>query len=903
MTARWGFGRRDSMAYRVIGVVLLLAGGLALPVHAQDNTLWPGFRHDNQRTGRSPLAGPSFPDALWQRDLRGFAYASPAFGPGGVIYAASERRLYAYDRGGTPLWTFDFLDIAPATVDIRGIVSSPAVTPAGIVYIGSLDENLYSLGANGSLRWTLDTGGQIFSSPVVNAAGRVFVGSRSGDVFAVNADGTVAWTFPTDGEVFASPALDTDGSLYVGSTDGALYALNSATGALLWTPFTVGSEFVSSPAIASNGTVYAGSLNDILYAVDGNTGRQIWTYDTGGDIVSSPAIGADGTVYVATLDGFVHAVNPANGQARWSQPFNARDRIASSPAIGQDGLIYFGVLDGTFYALEDGGNAPILRWSYNAGSPVWSSPAIGTGETLYVVSAGLNNDRGLLHAIGPAAFDVRFQGTPTSGDDALLSINQAGTTTGAAGTLFYRRAGDLTFASLDFAGQATIPGAAVTESGLEYYIVDDDGAAYPANTPQQRPAVQPVRVISAGPPYELTPRSYKMITVPLLLDDTTLDDVLGDDYGPYDPQAWRLLRWKGDDFVEYPTLDDAVRPGEAFFLVTRDGAPYDAGAGFSVSTSLPYPIALQPGWNMIGNPFAFPVAWSDVDRDASVVNAIAYFDGVEMVQDPASISVLAPWEGYFVFNDSDAPVTIAIPPTPAPSTGGELEEEIQFARISATQPGTSGGDTQNWIGAGAAPFARPEAPAVDAAVRLSLIDDGQPMAVSVRPAGGALSWPLRLEGSGSENVILRFEGLADAFPGQEIYLIDEDFGYAQAVSGDVIPVALSAAYPERRLRLTVGTAAPDGIPVAPARTALLPNYPNPFSATTTVAYELSEPAEVTLTIYNSLGQAVETLVRGWQTPGKYAVNWASTSRAASGVYHYRLTAGSFSSSGSMILVR
>jgi len=884
-------------------IAVLFTGFFVLPAHAQDNTLWPGFRHDNQRTGRSPLAGPSFPDALWQRDLRGFAYASPAFGPGGVIYAASESRLYAYDRGGVQQWTFDFLDVGPASVDIRGIVSSPAVTPAGIVYIGSLDENLYSLNANGSLRWTLDTGGQIFSSPVVNAAGRVFVGSRSGNVYAVNADGSIAWTFPTDGEVFASPALDTDGRLYVGATDGALYALNSATGAILWTPFTVGSEFVSSPAIAPNGTVYAGSLNDILYAVDGDTGRQIWTYDTGGDIVSSPAIGADGTVYVATLDGFVHAVNPANGLARWAQPFAASDRIASSPAVGQDGLIYFGALDGVFYAIEDGGNAPVVRWTYNAGSPVWSSPAIGTGETLYFVSSGLNNDRGLLHAVGPAAFDVRFQGTPTDGEDALLTINQAGTTTAAAGALFYRRAGALGFESINFAGQATIPGAAITESGLEYYIVDDDGAAFPATTPEQRPAVQPVRVASATPPYALTPRSYKMITVPLLLDDTTLEDVLGDDYGPYDPQAWRLLRWKEDDFVEFPTLDDAVRPGEAFFLVTRDGAMYDAGAGFSVNTSLLYPIALQPGWNMIGNPFAFPVAWSDVDRDASVVNAIAYYDGVEMVQDPGRTDVLAPWEGYFVFNASDAPVTIAIPPLLAPSTGEGLEEEMLFARITATRPGESGGDTQNWIGAGAAPFARPEAPAVHAAVRLSLIDDGQPMAVSVRPAGGDLSWPLRLESTGSERVDLRFEGLADVFPGQAIFLIDEDFGYAQAVTGEVIPVALSAAYPERRLRLTVGSAAPNGIPIAPMRTALLPNYPNPFSASTTVAYELSEPADVTVTIYNSLGQVVETLVRGWQTPGRYAVDWSSTGRAASGVYHYRLTAGSFAFSGSMVLVR
>ncbi|MEZ4700958.1 MAG: PQQ-binding-like beta-propeller repeat protein [Rhodothermales bacterium] len=889
-------------------LLVLLAG--ARPAAAQDNTLWPGFRHDNQRTGRSPLAGPSFPDALWQRDLRGYAYASPAFGPGGIIYAASERRLYAYDRGGTLQWSYDFLDVVPATIDIRGIVSSPAVTPAGVVYIGSLDEYLYSIDANGNLRWRVDTGGQIFSSPVYdNGAGRVFVGSRSGSLFAFNADGTSAWTpFSTTGEIFASPALGADGSLFFGSTDGGLYGLNSATGALLWTPFTVGSEFVSSPVIGSDGTVYAGSLNDVLYAVNGTTGRQIWNYDTRGDIVSSPALGANGVIYVATLDGALHAVDAATGQARWTQPFQASDRVASSPAIGLDGLIYFGALDGTFYAIEDTGSAPSVAWTYNAGTPVWSSPAIGTGETLYFVSAGLNNDRGLLHAIGPSAFDVRFQGVPSAGQDALMTINQAGTNLAAAGTIFYRRAGDLTFASQPFAGQATIPGASVTESGLEYYIVDDEGAVYPTNTPQQRPASQTVRVASASPPYDLIPRTYKMVAVPLLLDDTSLADVLGDDYGDYDPQAWRLLRWKDDAFVEFPTLDDPVRPGEAFFLITRDGAPFDAEAGFSVPTGLPYPITLQPGWNMVGNPFAFPVAWADVDRDAGVVNAIAYFNGVEMVQDPAAIGTLLPWEGYFVFNAGDTPVTIAIPPIPAPAEAQPEGETTAFARITAAIPGRSGIDSQNWIGTSDAPFAMPEAPAFTPDVTLSLLERDEAVAVSARPDGASGQvWSMRLRApADAESAELRFAGLREAFGQEAIYLIDDDYGYARPIEDGTTRIALSTDLPERRLRLAVGgtlDAVLGDAVLAPERTALLPNYPNPFSGSTTIAYELAEPAEVDLTVYNALGQAVGTVVRGWQTPGRYAIDWTSDRAPASGVYLYRLRAGSFTSTGKMIVVK
>jgi outer membrane protein assembly factor BamB len=896
---------------RLVCCAALLCGWVdALPARAQDNTLWPAFRHDNQRTGRSPLAGPSFPDALWQRDLRGFAYASPAFGPGGIVYVASERTLFAFDRGGLLEWTFDFRESVQATVDIRGIVSSPAVTSAGTVYIGSLDENLYCLDPNGVEVWHRDTDGQIFSSPAVDAAGRVFVGSRSGGMYAFNANGTTAWgPFLTAGEVFASPALDPDGSLYFGSTDGALYALNSATGALKWAPFNAGSEFVSSPAIAADGTVYAGSLNDLLYAIDGDTGRPLWAFNTGGDIVSSPAIGADGTVYVATLDGALHAINPTNGQARWGEPFQASERIASSPAIGQDGLIYFGALDGTFYAIEDTGNAPAIRWTYAAGSPVWSSPAIATGETLYFVSSGLNNDRGLLHAVGPSAFDLRFQDIPTAGQDALLTILQAGSGTPASGSIFYRRAGDPTFSSQTFAGQTTIPGAALTERGLEYYIVDDEGAVYPTNNAQQRPASQIVRVTNATPPYTLLPRVYKMIASPLVLDDPSLDNTLGDDYGAYDPLHWRLLRWKGDDYVEFPALDDPVGPGEAFFLVTRDGTTFDAGPGFSVGTSLPFPIVLQPGWNMIANPFAFPVAWASVDRDPAIVNAIAYFDGTEMIQDPAAIEALAPWEGYFIFNASDAPVTIAIPPDAAPSTPSE-PTDAPLARLVASVPGLEGRDSQNWIGFGPVAAVR-EAPALDAPVQLTISEDETPLAVSRKPMSeGPTFWALRLSApTDAGRARLRLEGAESAFAGQDIYLIDDDLGFARPVAGDDLEVPLLSGRSERRLRLAVGPAGTldrtlADFPIAPVRTTLLPNYPNPFRGATTIAYELAEPGPVSLTIYNSLGQVVRTLVDAWQSPGRYAVDWsAEAGPVASGLYVYRLTAGSFSATGTMTRVR
>lgn len=73
------------------------------------------------------------------------------------------------------------------------------------------------------------------------------------------------------------------------------------------------------------------------------------------------------------------------------------------------------------------------------------------------------------------------------------------------------------------------------------------------------------------------------------------------------------------------------------------------------------------------------------------------------------------------------------------------------------------------------------------------------------------------------------------------------------------------------------------------------NYPNPFNSTTVIRYQLSTFSEVELTIFNTIGQLVRTLLAGNQTAGAYAVIWDGRDNAgrpiSSGVYFYRLQVG------------
>jgi hypothetical protein len=104
--------------------------------------------------------------------------------------------------------------------------------------------------------------------------------------------------------------------------------------------------------------------------------------------------------------------------------------------------------------------------------------------------------------------------------------------------------------------------------------------------------------------------------------------------------------------------------------------------------------------------------------------------------------------------------------------------------------------------------------------------------------------------------------------------------------------------------ITYGVVSALQMPVSslPGRFKLERNYPNPFNPSTTIRYELAERSDVTLTVFNLLGQEVRTLVDETQDAGYRSVGFdASTS--ASGVYFYRLKAGDFVQTRKMAVSR
>jgi hypothetical protein len=246
-----------------LGVVICLVLSPVIALMPANNaqaqpadSAWPMFGQNPQRTARSPYSGPPVPKLNW-----------------------------SFTRGK--------------------IRSSPAIGADGTIYVGSFDDNLYAINADGSQKWSFTTGSYVESCPVIGADGTIYVGSFDDNLYAVNPDGSQKWSFTTGSYVGSSPAIGADGTIYAGSCDDKLYAINP-DGSQKWS-FTTGDWVVSSPAIGADGTIYIGSRDNNLYAINPD-GSQKWSFTTGRVVFSSPAIGADGTIYVGSRDNNLYAI-------------------------------------------------------------------------------------------------------------------------------------------------------------------------------------------------------------------------------------------------------------------------------------------------------------------------------------------------------------------------------------------------------------------------------------------------------------------------------------------------------------------------------------------------------------------------------------------------------------------
>lgn len=88
----------------------------------------------------------------------------------------------------------------------------------------------------------------------------------------------------------------------------------------------------------------------------------------------------------------------------------------------------------------------------------------------------------------------------------------------------------------------------------------------------------------------------------------------------------------------------------------------------------------------------------------------------------------------------------------------------------------------------------------------------------------------------------------------------------------------------------------------PENFELRQNYPNPFNNSTTITFLLPEKSDVTLRVYNSAGQEVETILQGQLSAGEQSITW-NAKNLSSGMYFYRLTTPEFDTVKKCVLLK
>jgi len=274
----------------------------------------------------------------------------------------------------------------------------------------------------------------------------------------------------------------------------------------------------------------------------------------------------------------------------------------------------------------------------------------------------------------------------------------------------------------------------------------------------------------------------------------------------------------------------------------------------------------------LGPTSAFPLAAVARERAATVANDQRLIE--MLARDDADGGVAEMWLYIFYSPSQDIltyvdidPINIFLEPEPSDEGGPILVTD--FMRQQTPIPETVIDSDAAFQIAEANGGSDYRAQFADSLV-VPVVVDGGDLDLAFRPVPGSIFWRVIYQPP-----IAGFEEMSV---------------YVDMVTGEVLsPIAV----------------ANESVPDAPAPFTLHPNFPNPFTTTTAVRFDVAAPTPVRLSVFDLLGREVRTLTNGLMAPGRYEVTWDGTladgQPAASGVYFYRLEASAFSDTRMMVL--
>ncbi len=552
---------------------------------------------------------------------------------------------------------------------------------------------------------------------------------------------------------------------------------------------------------------------------------------------------------------------------------------------------------------------------------------------LIISNSTSGSDTVKLSGKGASVISVELPANNIVGQDIDLIINPPQGFNFNNIKLYYRRAGERTYQQTDLtlsnnSYTAVIPASYSTIRGIQYYIVfSEEGytVTYPLNDPANNPAYIEVSVPEYTYPTVIKKSVYRMISVPLVISNPLIDSVLGNSFGFYDNTKWRILRWDpgANMYTEYPNLNGDLVPGNAFWFIENFSKSFNVKNAVTVSSSGLYSIKLQPGWNQIGDPYAFPVDWDSVLSTSQIQLPIHWNPDIEDYE--INQRVLQPWDGYWVFNPDTVFISLNFRPIASNgipknnNTLAELKSGEFLIQLKANIEKTNIIDDENYVGMlenakdGKDKYDVLVPPSITGNLNFNIVSGNTEYAENILASSkdGAY-WDIKLT-SNLKDKNLIVELYKSSFPANfQIWFLDRDKLLSISINGDKLSIPLPKNG-KGSYRLITGNEEyakehSENIPLVPLEYSLSQNYPNPFNPSTNIDYQLKELSTVSLEIFNILGQKINVLVDNkLQNPGQYRVSWDGTnqsgSKVSTGIYIYRIRANNFVSSKKMILLK
>lgn len=459
--------------------------------------------------------------------------------------------------------------------------------------------------------------------------------------------------------------------------------------------------------------------------------------------------------------------------------------------------------------------------------------------------------------------------------------------------------------------QTTLDSNLITIRGLVLYFKVYHGGSvteYPENGIQNPMAVN-VRLPKVQFPYAMVPQTYRMVSLPVNAGAQTLIDLFGDELGSYDPAQYRFFDWDAGQgtFIELSDMKEKLPTGKAMYLITADSVSLNIENATSVPCAQPFKLTLNKGWNMIGDPFTFPVDWQSVEGNDGLT--LYYFNGAAW----EIVHTLEPFKGYAVKVQNA--VILQVPPVATvQSVAKPLARNHQGWRFRLSA--TSGAYYDDINFAGVLPEANdgldkadmPEPPVIGKFVSLYFTPEkvqGEKLTGDFRPLGEeGYQFDFTVRSNTDKVIQLQIE--SDSLPSNFKWCL---IAPATGVRFMEFPVELHVS--GQSLRLLVGSDAfvdkqLDAFQTIPTRFRLHQNYPNPFNSTTTIKMDLPQADRLSIVIFDINGRQVKTLCRRQMfDAGYYKFKWdghnVSGLPVASGIYFMYLQGTKFKAYQKIIL--